>query len=39
MDEEFEVSRCKLLHLEWIHNEVLLHRTGNISSEHMTVLA
>ena len=24
MDWEFEVSRCKLLHLEWICNEVLL---------------
>ena len=29
MDWEFEVSRCKLLHLEWISNEVLLHSTGN----------
>ena len=26
---EFGVSRCKLLHLEWISNEVLLHSTGN----------
>ena len=24
MDEELRVSRCKLLHLEWISNEVLL---------------
>ena len=24
MDREFGVSRCKLLHLEWIGNEVLL---------------
>ena len=24
-----EVSRCKLLHLEWISNEVLLCSTGN----------
>ena len=23
------VSRCKLLHLEWISNEVLLDSTGN----------
>ena len=23
------VNRCKLLHLEWISNEVLLYRTGN----------
>ena len=26
---EFGVSRCKLLHLEWISNEVLLHNIGN----------
>ena len=24
MDGEFGVSRCKLLHVEWISNEVLL---------------
>ena len=29
MDREFEVSRCKLLHLEWISSEVLLSSTGN----------
>ena len=29
MDWEFEISRCKLLHLEWISNEVLLYSTGN----------
>ena len=29
MDWEFGVSRCKLFHLEWISNEVLLHSTGN----------
>ena len=29
MDWEFEVSRCKLLHLEWINNKVLLYSTGN----------
>ena len=23
------VNRCKLLHLEWINNETLLHSTGN----------
>ena len=28
MDWEFEVSRCKLLHLEWIDNKVLLYSTG-----------
>ena len=27
-DWEFEASRCKLLHLEWINNKVLLHSTG-----------
>ena len=29
MDWAFGVSRCKLLHLEWISNEVLLCSTGN----------
>ena len=29
MDRGFGVSRCKLLHLEWISNEVLLYSTGN----------
>ena len=29
MDWEFGASRCKLLHLEWISDEVLLYRTGN----------
>ena len=29
MDWEFGVSRCKLLHLEWINNKVLLYSTGN----------
>ena len=29
MDGEFGVGRCRLLHLEWISNEVLLHSTGN----------
>ena len=28
-DCEFGVSRCKLLHLEWISNEVLMYSTGN----------
>ena len=27
---ELGISRCKLLHLEWISNEVLLHSTGNL---------
>ena len=26
---EFGVSRCKLLNLEWISNEILLYSTGN----------
>ena len=29
MDMELGVSKCKLLPLEWIGNEVLLYRTGN----------
>ena len=29
MDGEFGVSRCKLLNLEWISNEVPLYSTGN----------
>ena len=30
MDWEFEVGRCKLLHLEWISNEVLYTYTYEI---------
>ena len=29
MDGDLGVGRCKLLHLEWISNEVLLYSTGN----------
>ena len=29
IDWDFGVSRCKHLHLEWIHNKVLLYSTGN----------
>ena len=29
MDWEFGVGRCKLVHLEWISNEVLLYSIGN----------
>ena len=29
MDWESVISRCKLWHLEWISNEVLLYGTGN----------
>ena len=26
---EFEISRCKLVYIEWINNKVLLYTTGN----------
>ena len=29
MDWESGISRCKLLYIEWINNEVLLYSTGN----------
>ena len=29
MDWGFGVRRCKLLHLEWLSNEVLLYSTGS----------
>ena len=29
MDWESGVNRCKLSHLEWISNEMLLYSTGN----------
>ena len=29
MDREFGVGRCKLLHLEWTNNKVLMYSTGN----------
>ena len=29
MDCESGVGRCKLLHLQWINNKVLLYSTGN----------
>ena len=29
MEWEFGVSKCKLLHIEWIKNKVLLYSTGN----------
>ena len=32
MDREFGVDRCKLLHSEWISNEVILTAQGTISS-------
>ena len=32
MNWEFGVGSCKLFHLEWISNEVLLYSQGTISS-------
>ena len=29
MDWEFGINRCKLLHIEWMNNKVLLYSTGN----------
>ena len=29
MNWEFGVGRCKLLHLAWVNNKVLLYSTGN----------
>ena len=29
MDWEFGISRCKLLHIGWIKNKVLVHGTEN----------
>ena len=29
MDWEFGISRCKLLHIEWVNNRVLLCSIGN----------
>ena len=29
MDWEIGVSRCRLLHIEWINSKVLLYSTGN----------
>ena len=29
MDRQFGVNKCKLLHLDWISNEILLCSTGN----------
>ena len=29
MDWEFGISRCKLLHRDWINNKVLLNSIGN----------
>ena len=29
MDRDSEISRCKLLYIEWITGKVLLYSTGN----------
>ena len=29
IDWEFGVGRCKLLHLEWLNNKVLMYSTAN----------
>ena len=29
MDWEFQVSKCKLLHIKWINNKVLMYSTRN----------
>ena len=29
MDQEFGISRCKLLYIGWINNKFLLYSTGN----------
>ena len=29
VDWEFGISRCKVLHIDWINNKVLLYSTGN----------
>ena len=29
MDWKFAVSKCKLLYLEWISNEIMLYSTGS----------
>ena len=29
MDWEVRVNKCKLLHLDWISNEILLYSIGN----------
>ena len=31
MDQEFGISSCKVLYLEWIDDKVLLYSTGDLS--------
>ena len=35
MDWEFGISRCKLVYLEWINNNVLMYNTGNSIQYHV----
>ena len=35
MDWEFGVSRCKLFHLEWINNKILLYIAQETISNHL----
>ena len=35
MDWEFGVGRCKLLHMEWISNEILLYIAEGTISNHL----
>ena len=37
MDRESGLSRCKLLHLEWIKNKVILCNTGDYIHLHLLV--
>ena len=34
-ERRVDVSRCKLLYIEWINNKLLLHSTENYSQYHM----
>ena len=34
-ERKVDVSRCKLLYIEWINNKLLLHSTENYSQYHM----
>ena len=29
LDWDFEISKCKLLYIEWMNNKALLYNTGN----------
>ena len=35
MDWEFEISRCKLLYIEWINSKVLPYSAGNYTQYHV----